>query len=76
MDKLYGKYDLNRLCSIKGLQSWLLKHKTSTINIADIGCGEGIFLKDFTDRISQKWDIDFGKQTTILLQVSNIRFIL
>jgi len=56
-----SEYDLNRLCSIKGLQSWLLKHKTSTINVADIGCGEGRFLKDFTDRISQKWDIDFGK---------------
>jgi len=67
-DELYEKgeyanseYDLNRLCSIKGLQSWLLKYKDSTINIADIGCGEGRFLRDFTDTLRQKWDISTDK---------------
>ncbi len=56
-----GEYNLSQLLSIKGLKSWLSKHQSSDLNIADVGCGKGIFLRDFTEMLARQYQINFRK---------------
>jgi len=56
-----GEYDLSQLLSIKGLKSWLSKYHGSNLSIADVGCGKGIFLRDFTEVLTHQYQINFHK---------------
>ena len=66
-----GEYDLSQLLSIKGLKSWLSKHRDSNLNIADVGCGKGIFLRDFTDVLAHQYQMNFHKVGMDLVKSSN-----
>ena len=67
-----GEYDLSQLLSIKGLKSWLSKyHGSQTLSIADVGCGKGIFLRDFTALLTQQYKMNFHKVGIDLVESSN-----
>ena len=66
-----GEYDLSQLLSIKGLKSWLSKHRDSNLNIADVGCGKGIFLRDFTEVLTHQYQMNFYKIGIDLVKSSN-----
>ena len=77
-----GEYNLNQLLSIKGLKSWSSKHQSSDLNIVDVGCGKGIFLRDFTDVLvhqyqinSHKIGIDLVKSSDNVFDEQNVEFI-
>ena len=66
-----AEYDLSQLLSIKGLKSWLLKHQNSNLKFVDIGCGKGMFLRDFTAVLNHQYQMNFHKVGIDLVESSN-----
>jgi ubiquinone/menaquinone biosynthesis C-methylase UbiE len=66
-----GEYNLSQLLSVKGLKSWLSKYQGSNLNIADVGCGKGVFLRDFTAVLTEQYQMTFHKMGIDLVKSSN-----
>jgi ubiquinone/menaquinone biosynthesis C-methylase UbiE len=74
-DKEYsaGTYHMASLWSSSALQSWIRTRKT--IRLLDVGCGKGVFLRDFVKGIGLRWQVKPSCVTGIdLVQSPNNHF--
>ena len=74
-DKEYsaGTYHMASLWSSRALQDWIKGRQK--IRILDVGCGKGLFLRDFVQGINQRWQVKLSRVTGIdLVQSPNNHF--
>lgn len=58
MDKEYsgGDYHMKSLWSSGALRDWASRQE-KTLRFLDVGCGRGIFIKDFVQGMGQRWNV-------------------
>ncbi len=52
-----GEYDIDRLLKIRALRQWLDARQGGAVSILDVGCGKGLFLSQFRERLEQNLEI-------------------
>ncbi|MEO8427979.1 MAG: class I SAM-dependent methyltransferase [Verrucomicrobiota bacterium] len=52
-----GSYHLESLYSSRALNRWLSERRNKPMRILDVGCGKGLFLRDFVGALKSRWQI-------------------
>ncbi len=60
-----GEYDIGRLLKIRALRQWLDARRDGAVSVLDVGCGKGLFLSQFCERIERDFDISRDKTVGI-----------
>jgi ubiquinone/menaquinone biosynthesis C-methylase UbiE len=85
-DKEYsgGTYHMKSLWASRPLHTWASR-QTKTMRFLDVGCGRGIFIRDFVQGVDQHWQIkparvagiDLVQSTTnVFKEIPNFEFRL
>jgi ubiquinone/menaquinone biosynthesis C-methylase UbiE len=53
-----GTYHLESLLKVRALQDWLAQTHTGPLRVLDVGCGKGLFLRDFVAALRQRWKVN------------------
>src|SRR5947209_661317 len=51
-----GDYHMKSLWSSSTLRNWASRQK-KTLRFLDVGCGRGLFIRDFVEGVDQRWQI-------------------
>ncbi|HEU6448129.1 MAG TPA: class I SAM-dependent methyltransferase [Verrucomicrobiae bacterium] len=60
-----GDYCMDNFWSCRPIRQWLEKRKGRSIQILDVGCGKGIFTRDFVNGVKNRWNIQPTRITGI-----------
>lgn len=60
-----GEYHLQSLLSLNVVGQWAKTHSQRNLRIIDVGCGKGLFLRDFTMGLRQQWGVQTIRATGI-----------
>ncbi len=52
-----GEYYMPSLYSQSALQAWGTSHSKQQVKLLDVGCGKGVFLRNFAGEIRNRWQI-------------------
>jgi ubiquinone/menaquinone biosynthesis C-methylase UbiE len=66
-----ARYSLDKILLIEGFKTWVQKREKSTLNCADIGCGKGYFLRDLTETLHHRYQINFNRKVGIDLVINS-----
>jgi ubiquinone/menaquinone biosynthesis C-methylase UbiE len=58
-----GSYYMRSLWSLRALKRWAARNKAQPVRLLDVGCGKGIFLRDFVTGLKSRWEIQPGRIT-------------
>lgn len=58
-----GSYHLPSLYSCRALNDWLEGRSGRPLRILDVGCGKGLFLRDFVGALRSRWKLDASRIT-------------
>lgn len=50
-------YYMKSLWAARELEKWARENKGDPIRLLDVGCGKGVFLRDFVQGLKSRWDI-------------------
>jgi SAM-dependent methyltransferase len=67
LESHYGasEYHLKSLFSVPALRAWGSARAGKPLMLADVGCGKGLFLKEFTQEVRRRWQIQEIEATGI-----------
>ena len=52
-----GSYHLESLYSSRALNRWLGERRDKPMRLLDVGCGKGLFLRDFVGTLKSRWQL-------------------
>jgi SAM-dependent methyltransferase len=52
-----GEYRLESLLCLRSLKEWGVSHSAQQLHVLDVGCGKGLFLRNFVQEIRTRWQI-------------------
>jgi SAM-dependent methyltransferase len=59
VEKTYsaGEYHMKSLFSLSVLKDWVKPYSNCPLQMLDVGCGKGLFLRDFATGLRQRWGV-------------------
>lgn len=60
-----GSYDVEALLAQACIRRWAETSSGSDLSILDVGCGKGLFLKQFIELLYRKWSVKFACVTGV-----------
>lgn len=54
-------YHMKSFWSSRAINGWAAEVKSGPVRVLDVGCGKGIFLRDFTTGARQRWGLQISK---------------
>jgi 2-polyprenyl-3-methyl-5-hydroxy-6-metoxy-1,4-benzoquinol methylase len=52
-----GVYDIKQLLNIRCVKEWVANHTDTSVKVLDIGCGKGVFLRDFIETLKSEYSV-------------------